>query len=277
VSDAARCGAGRGWEPPAEPGEPAVIVAADPAAAAVVAAGRLALAIERAVAARGRADVATTGGSTPAGLYAALAAPPLRARLPWARLHVWFGDDRFVPRGDPDSNVTLLDHSLVAGVAAGGPLPAANVHPFPVKATIDAGADPAACARRYADEIRALLPADQAGRPAFDAIVVGAGPDGHLLSVFPGSPVPAGSELATAVPAPTHIGPHLPRVTLHPALLDATPTLLVVIHGAAKAQIVARLLDGPRDLEALPAQRARRAGATWVVDAAAAAGLRIRA
>ncbi|MCU0483194.1 MAG: 6-phosphogluconolactonase [Chloroflexi bacterium] len=258
---------------PADPGEPEVIVAADPAGCAAVAAGLVASAIERAVAARGRADVATTGGSTPAGIYAELAAPPLRARLPWSRLHVWFGDDRYVPRGDPHSNVTLLDRSLVAGVAPDGPLPPGNVHPFPVEATITVGGSPAACARRYADEIRSVLTADPAGRPCFDAVIVGVGPDGHLLSIFPRSAVPAGCELATAVPAPTHVGPHLARVTLHPAVLDVTPALIAVIHGAAKAEIVARLLDGPRDPDALPAQRARRSGATWVIDAAAAAAL----
>ena len=264
------------WDPPADPGEPEVILAPDPAGCAAVGATRLAAAIERAVAARGRADVATTGGSTPAGIYAALAARPRRERLPWATLHVWFGDDRFVPRDHPDSNVGPLDRALVAGRAPEGPLPAANVHPFPVDEVMASGAGPAACAARYAEEIRAALPATANGLPAFDAILVGLGPDGHLLSVFPGSEVPTGRDLAAAVPAPTHIGPHLPRVTLHPAVLDATPVLLAVAFGPGKAAIVSRLLDGPRDLAALPAQRARRAGASWILDEAAAAELRTR-
>jgi 6-phosphogluconolactonase len=238
-----------------------------------MAAEGLAVAIERAVTARGRADIATTGGSTPAGIYAALAAPPLRGRLSWERLHVWFGDDRFVPRDHPESNVAQLDRALVAGHAPAGPLPAANVHPFPAETTIAGGGGPAACARRYAAQVRASVPADAGGRPVFDAVLVGVGPDGHLLSVFPGSPVPGGRDLASAVPAPSHVGPHLPRVTLHPAILDATPALIAVVHGAAKAAIVARLLDGPRDLASLPAQRARRAGATWILDEAAASEL----
>ena len=278
MSDRARSSDRRAWDgdPPADPGEPEVLVAADPPGCAAIAAARLAVAIERAVAGRGRADIATTGGSTPAGIYAALAAAPPGERLPWDRLHAWFGDDRFVPRGHPDSNVTILDRALVAGRAPEGRLPAGNVHPFPVDASLAAGEGPAACARRYAEEIRSALPFDEAGRPVFDAVLVGVGPDGHLLSVFPGSGVPRGRDLAAAVPAPTHVGPHLPRVTLHPAILDATPVLLVVAFGAAKAPIMARLLEGPRDLADLPAQRARRAGATWVLDAAAASRLRPR-
>jgi 6-phosphogluconolactonase len=263
----------RGWDPPPDPGEPDVVVAPDPAGCAAIAAARLADAVELAVMARGRADVATTGGSTPAGIYAAMAAPPLRERLPWERLHLWFGDDRFVPRDHPDSNVAPLDRALVAGRAPDGPLRAGHVHPFPVDASIADRVGPAACARRYADEIRSALPVDDASLPIFDAVLLGVGPDGHLLSVFPGSDVPGSRDLAAAVSAPTHVGPHLPRVTLHPAILDATPSLLVVVFGTTKAAIVARLLDGPRDLAAVPAQRARRAGATWILDAAAAARL----
>lgn len=88
--------------------------------------------------------------------------------------------------------------------------------------------------------------------------------------------MPGSLELVAAVPAPIHVGPHLPRVTLHPAVLDPTPVLLVVAFGAAKANILARVLDGPRDLARLPAQRARRAGAAWILDAAAAASLHLR-
>ena len=274
MSRSSRARPRRGWDPPADPGEPEIIIVADPAGGASIAAARLVAAIERAVAARGRADIATTGGSTPAGIYAALAAPPHRDRLPWGRLHLWFGDERFVPRDHPDSNVLPLDRSLVAGRAPDGPLPPGNVHPIPVDAVIADEGGPAECARRYAEEIRSAVPADGDGRPAFDAVVVGVGPDGHLLSVFPGSAVPASRDLVSAVPAPVHVGPHVARVTLHPVVLDATPALLVVAHGAAKAGIVARILDGPRDLAALPAQRARRAGAAWIIDEAAAAELR---
>ena len=214
------------------PAEPEILVLPDPASCAAAAADRLERAIEIAVRDHGRADVATTGGSTPGAIYAALLAPPLRARVPWERLHVWFGDERFVPRADPNANVWLLDAAFFPGGRPAGPLPVANVHPFPVDATLAAGGHPAECARRYASELRTALRRDAAGRPVFDAILVGIGPDGHLLSVFPHGRAFDRVAWAVAVAAPTHIGPHLPRMTLNPAVLDATPALLAVAFGA---------------------------------------------
>ncbi len=260
------------------PGEPEILVAATPTAAAALAAERLVRAIELAVARRGRADIATTGGSTCPELYRALLARPLRDRIPWDRLHLWFGDDRFVPRSDPESNLQPVDTVLLAGVAVAGlepaPLPPGNVHPVPVDATLAVGGGPADAAASYEAALRAVLPADDAGRPVFDAITVGIGPDGHLLSVFPGSAAFDAPGWVVPVPAPTHVQPHVSRVTLTPGALDATPTLLPVAFGGGKAAILAAILDGPRDERHLPAQRARRAGATWVLDAAAAGNLR---
>ena len=262
---------------PELPGEPEILVEATPAAAAALAAGRLVAAVTAAVAARGRADIATTGGSTCPELYRALLARPLRDSIPWESLHFWFGDDRFVPRADPDSNLSAVDAVLLAGDAAAGldpaPLPLANLHPIPVDATLAAGGGPAAAAAAYEAALRAALPADAAGRPVFDAIIIGIGPDGHVLSVFPGSAGFDSSAWVVPVPAPSHVRPHVARVSLTPGALDATPTLLPVAFGAAKAAIIAAVLAGPRDERRLPAQRARRAGATWVLDAAAAASL----
>ena len=104
-------------------------------------------------------------------------------------------------------------------------------------------------------------------------MIVGIGPDGHLLSVFPGSAAFDAPGWVVAIPAPTHVQPHLPRVSLTPGALDATRTLLPLAFGGGKAAILAAVLGGPRDERRLPAQRARRAGATWVLDAAAAGSL----
>jgi len=138
---------------PESPGEPEILVAATPTAAAALAAERLVRAIDLAVARRGRADIATTGGSTCPELYRALLARPLRDRIPWDRLHLWFGDDRFVPRSDPESNLQPVDTVLLAGDAVAGlepaPLPLGNVHPVPVDATLAVGGGPADAAASY--------------------------------------------------------------------------------------------------------------------------------
>lgn len=255
-----------------DPGEPAVVVVADPEALADVAAARIVLALDAAVALRGRADVALTGGSTPPSIYRRLVAPGLRDQVPWEHVHLWWGDDRFVPRVDPLSNVLLADWALL-GPADRIPLPASNVHPFPTDRALVEGRGPDWCAATYAAELDAALPAVE-GWPAFDLVLVGIGGDGHLLSVFPGSPALTSDRLGLGIPAPTHIEPHVPRVTLNPAILVAAGAVLVIVAGAGKAGVVERILAGARDPVALPGAVARRSSATWILDAAAAGALR---
>ncbi|HLY15193.1 MAG TPA: 6-phosphogluconolactonase [Candidatus Limnocylindrales bacterium] len=263
----------------AEIGEPDVVVVADPEALAAAAAARVADALVAAVAERGRADLATTGGSTPAGLYRRLTSEPLRDRVPWHAVHIWWGDDRYVPRDHPLSNVFGLDEILL-DEGHGVPIPIDHVHPWPTGQAIAEERGPAWCAATYAAEALSEVPQGSAGVPAFDLVLLGIGPDGHLLSVFPGSPAIGSAELAMAIPAPTHIEPHLPRVTFNPTILGAAPAILVMVSGAAKADVLGRILDGPRLDPAtpagLPAQLARRASATWLVDAPAAGRLRPR-
>ena len=252
--------------------EPALIVVPDAAAAGPAAAELITDLFSRAVAARGRVDFATTGGSTPAAVYRALAAPPLRDRMPWEQIEVWWGDDRFVPREHELSNVKTLDDVLLRDGAA--PLPGSNLHPFPVARTLAIGEDEAWCAAELASELRAAPLATDQGWPVFDLVLMGVGADGHVLSVFPGSPAFDASGWAVAIPAPRHIEPQVPRVTLNPGIVTVAREVMVVVTGAAKADIVRDVLAGEIDVPRLPAQLARRDRATWILDEPAAAGLR---
>jgi 6-phosphogluconolactonase len=261
---------------------PQLTIVADPDAGAVLVAERIARTLTDAVDRRGRADWVTTGGSSPVGIYRRLAAPPLAGEMPWDRIHVWWSDDRFVPRDHPESNVKPFDDILLgigmaeegtAGGRAGVPLPVANVHPFRTGEAIGNGRSAAWCAAALADELRGAGLEQADGWPVFDLVLIGIGGDGHVLSVFPGSAAFDSTELALAIPAPTHIEPHIERVTLNPSVIEVARSVLVVSYGADKAKIVAEVLGPDRDPRRLPAQLAARPDATWVLDAAAASAL----
>lgn len=263
--------------------EPEIIVVANAEAASALAGDRITATLRGAVETRGRADWATTGGSTPVGIYRHLASPAHANEAPWPSVHVWWGDDRFVPRDHALSNVKPLDDILLdigrhqAGQGLGSAdvvaLPVANVHPFRTAEAIGAGRGAAACAADLAEELRAAdLPLAD-GWPAFDLVLLGIGGDGHVLSVFPGSAAFESDAWALAIPAPTHIEPHVERVTLNPAVLAAAREILVVVHGGGKSGILGDIFGPEVDPRRWPAQLARRGGATWILDEAAAAHL----
>jgi 6-phosphogluconolactonase len=270
--------------------EPTLRVLSDAGAVSLAAAEHIAATLRRSVDDRGRADWATTGGSTVVDIYRALAAPPLRDRVPWRDVHLWWGDDRYVPPEHSLSNVmaaeaVLLNVAARAGLSgqgedaedvrqgreAGAPVPPRQVHPFPVAEAIGRRLGPAWAAATYEQTLRAEGVATADGWPAFDLVLLGIGPDGHLLSVFPGSSaLDEAQAWAVAIPAPDHVEPHVSRVTLNPRIVETARDVLVVVLGQAKAEIMGRVFGPERDPRRWPAQLARRAGATWLLDEAAA-------
>jgi 6-phosphogluconolactonase len=248
------------------------VVAANVEEAAGEAAARIAAALIAAVERRGRADFCTTGGNTPIPIYRLLAHGPLVDRIPWPQVHFWWGDDRFVRRGTPESCVTSFDEILLGrgSTTGGAPVPSSNIHPIPTDKALAAFHDIHWCAARYAEELAGHLPLVDGNWPGFDMILTGVGNDGHVLSVFPDSPALDSMAWTIGVPAPSHIGPHLPRVTVNPRLLEAAP-VLVATWGAKKAEALGHVFGEVRDDRRWPVQRTRRTGAVWIVDEAAAA------
>lgn len=275
--------------------EPQVLVLPDAEATSRAAAVAIAGALREAVEQHGQAHWATTGGSTPVGIYQALATDPLRREVPWANVHVWWGDDRFVPRDHPLSNVMPLDQVLLSaaaraglsgtgadaaevevGIEPGVYIPVEMIHAPAMAKAIGNAAGTDWVAQEYERELRADgPPVTDSGFPAFDVMLLGIGPDGHVLSVFPGSPLLDSEAWVAAVPAPTHVEPHIARVSLNPRVLDAARLTVVVVHGEGKAEILASVLGPERDVSKWPAQIARRGGAQWFLDRAAAAGLQL--
>ena len=263
--------------------EPTLLIRPDVGSVAAEAAQRIAAALSAAVAARGRVDWATTGGSSPIEIYRRLIQHPLCDTVPWDDVHVWWGDDRYVPRDHPLSNVKAFDDIVMnlsdaeegtAGAgSAGVPIPIENLHPFRTGEAIGNGVGPDGAAAELAREMADQGLATQDGWPVVDLMLLGVGGDGHVLSVFPGSAAFDSSDWALAVPAPTHIEPHVPRVTMHPSTVTVAREVLVVVTGGGKTGVLRDVFGDTRDPRRWPAQLARRAGATWLLDEDAAAQL----
>jgi len=214
-----------------------------------------------AIAARGHFRVALAGGETPRPLYERLAAPPYAAALGWPRIEVFFGDERCVAPDTARSNYRMARESLFDAV----PLPTTNIHRM-------RGEDlPARAARRYASELRAAFGRDAV--PRFDLILLGLGTNGHTASLFPGGACLR--ERRRLVCAQYVEAEREWRLTLTLPVLNAARAVWALVRGAGKAQIVARVLQGPRQPEVLPMQfvAPREGEYVWWLDAAAATAL----
>jgi len=217
----------------------------------------LAAAIEE----RGVAHLVVTGGGILEATLAQLAVPEA---LDWSKLHVWWGDERYVPADSDDRN----DKPAMAKLFDKVPYEPALLHRMPAS---DAGFDSAeAAASAYAEALAAA--ADDADVPAFDVVLLGVGPDGHCASLFPGHP--GTRELEASVIA-VHDSPKPPptRLSLTFPALDAGRQVWFIASGDGKAEAVARALGGaPRD-EVPSAGPRGRERTVWLLDQAAASQL----
>lgn len=206
-----------------------------------------------------RVAICLSGGSTPKRLYELLAGPNYATRLPWQRLHWFFGDDRLVPHADRESNVWLVREAF----GVDGPAAQANLYPIPTTGTAEEGA------RAYEARLREFYCADTLDprRPLFDLVLLGLGSDGHTASLFPGKPaVDEHKAWAVAVPE-AGMEPFVPRITLTFPVLASTRAALFLVNGAGKRDPLSRLSRGVD----LPAGRIASQGTlTWFVDRQAA-------
>jgi 6-phosphogluconolactonase len=211
--------------------------------------------------------VVLTGGTVGIRTLAAVAASPARAAVDWSGVHLWWGDERFLPDGDPDRNETQAREALLD--ALGDALPAANVHPMRPLDEAAGIATPEDSAAAYAAELAVFAP-EGSDVPAFDVLMLGMGPDGHVASLFPGH---EGVGVTGVPTVGVHGSPTPPplRVSLTFEAIRAAREVWVVAAGAEKAGPVASALsDAPVDVT--PAAGARGTEATlWLVDAAAVA------
>jgi 6-phosphogluconolactonase len=201
---------------------------------------------------KGRADVIVTGGTVGIGTLAAVLKTDRVEDIDWSRVHLWWGDERFVPEGHADRNDHQARVALVNHIA----IPAENLHPFPA----DSG--------QSLDQARVEFLSEHAtGFPAFDVALNGIGPDGHAASLFPGRDHGA-SELVIAV----HNSPKPPseRLSFTLSVLNRAQRVWIVAAGADKADAIRRIADDSPETETpAAALHGVRETVVWL-DAAAA-------
>ena len=257
-----------------------VIIHPDAEALAAAVAARLITSIIDAQAARGRAAVVLTGGGMGGRSQQAVVTSPAARAVDWERVDFYWGDERFLPRGHPDRNETQAREQLLGPLA----IAEARIHAMPAS---DGkwGQDAVAAAAGHALELAELAKlAELAERfdgggssqavPAFDVLMLGMGPDGHIASLFPGHPLTTVTDL-TVASLDDSPKPPPQRLTLtFPVLQSARETWLIAA-GPEKAEALARALRPGTDRGAIPAAGARGTRRTLaLIDRDAASQLR---
>jgi 6-phosphogluconolactonase len=244
-------------------------VSATPAAVATAAAQLFTSAAVKAVAARGLARIAISGGTTPKAMFGLLAdhAQPFVKQVPWDKLYLYWVDERCVPPDNAESNYRMTREALLSKV----PLPAERVH------RMEGELNPEVAAARYESTIRNSFKLEGAETPTFDLVLLGMGEDGHTASLFPHTE--ALNDLSHIA-----IANHVPqkdtwRITLTWPVITQGREVAFLIEGAGKAQVLHDVFLGPYQPETFPSQIIRPASGqlTLLLDAAAASKLPVPA
>ena len=200
-------------------------------------------------------SIALSGGSTPEPVYRRLTEEPYRSAIDWARVRVYFGDERCVPPDSAQSNYHMAQGAMLSKV----PIPPQNV--FRMRGEID----PNDAAIEYGKLLKEHF---QDG--GLDLILLGMGDDGHTASLFPGTEALKETKhrcVANFVPKMNTW-----RITMSAPFINKADRVMFMVSGAGKAQRVAEVLEGPRDPERLPSQLIHPVNGhlTWLLDSGAA-------
>jgi 6-phosphogluconolactonase len=242
-----------------------VRILADGAVIAKQAADELIRIADASVKEHGRFTIALAGGSTPKALYHLLVDDQtLRSRVPWDKMGVFFGDERPVGPGHPDSNFQMATDALLSK---------APIKADQVKRIKGEYADTEKAAQEYEQEIRSYFQLKRGEFPRFDLILLGMGNEGHTLSLFPGTKA---LQETKRIVTRNWVGKlFTERITLTAPATNNAAEVIFMITGSDKASALKAVLEGPREPEQLPAQLIQpvKGKLLWLVDTAAGAML----
>jgi 6-phosphogluconolactonase len=202
--------------------------------------------------------VALSGGTTPRKFYRLLGSPPYREKVDWDRVHLFWVDERCVPKEDEASNFKLVFDTVLSAV----PIPEKNIHPMRTERGAEQGA------REYEEELRKFFGGSIS--PMFDLILLGVGEDGHTASLFPGS---ESLRERSRLVVPVYLGePGKDRITLTLPVLNQARHILFLVAGHSKAEMVRTILEKEAHRTHFPAGLVHPANGqvTWFIDEEAA-------
>jgi 6-phosphogluconolactonase len=201
---------------------------------------------EAAIAKKGQFTIALAGGNTPKPLYEAIA----RQSLPWDKVHVFWGDERYVPVEHPDSNQRMARLAWLDRVA----IPAANIHGMPTSAN-----NPQIDAEKYEAEIEQFFQLKQGEMPTFDVILLGIGDDGHTASLFPHTQALHVRDRIVTVGNKDG----QPRITLTVPGLNAASCIIFLVSGANKQPALEQIFAPEGDEFQYPSRSIQPQGELW--------------
>lgn len=210
-----------------------------------------------AIAQRGICTIALSGGSTPKALYEAIA----KQNLPWEKIHVFWGDERYVPPDHPDSNQRMARQAWLDRVN----IPSNNIHPMPTSA-----GDPAADVLKHQTEIEEFFSISAGEVPIFDIVLLGMGDDGHTASLFPHTEALLVSDRLITVGNKDG----QPRLTFTAPLINNAREVIFIVSGANKQTALAQVFAQEADAMNYPSRLIQPQGQLWwLLDESAAKNL----
>lgn len=242
-----------------------LIIKKNPTELAKAAADFIARRIKDTLKTKDRFTIALSGGSTPKALHELLAKAPYVEQIPWAQVHIFWGDERYVPIDDEQSNAGMAYDTLLGHVYT----PEEQIHVWRTDLEPDAAA---------ADYDRILHDyfkddGDVSASPSFDLVLLGMGDDGHTLSLFPGTEVI--HEQITWTKAYFLPQQDMYRLTLTAPLVNRASCILFLVAGPKKAEPLKEILEGPYNPDKYPSQVIKPINGEliWLIDEKAAADL----
>jgi 6-phosphogluconolactonase len=216
---------------------------------------------QSAVTRKGSFTVALSGGSTPKLLYSLLATDAdLRAKVPWDKMHLFFGDERHVGPDDAQSNFKMASESMITKA----PLKPEQVHRMKGEYP-----DAERAAKEYEEDLRAYFRVKDAEMPRLDLVLAGMGEEGHTLSLFPGTKA---LHAQGRMVVRNWVGKlYTDRITITAPVANNAEMILFMVAGKEKALALKGVLEGPYEPEQLPAQLLQPTNGKllWLVDQAA--------